>query len=309
MAKSRILAVATHIGRRAYRYKLSVISTFFVIFFVIPIFLYTLLGTYLANDPRLVPHAIRNARNVLLITAHPDDESLFFSPSILHNSEKPHVNRHLLVLSSGNFNGLGEHRRTETKASCAALGIRDDNCVILNDKDLQDNPRQWWDDSIIEKILGEYIKKWNIDLIITFDHYGVSGHVNHRSVSKGVKKFCDEHDHMPPIYTNQSKFLLRKYSSLFDLIPTSLPFSWRILEALIAPVPMGYETQVSTTEKPVPPPQGGDIYGDKALIVTDWGQYMQGRRAFKQHASQYSWDRVLYLIVSRYMWFNDLRRL
>lgn len=101
MAKSKILAAAAHIGRRAYRHKLSVISFFFVIFFIIPVFLYTLLGTILANDPRLVPHAIRNARNVLLITAHPDDESLFFSPSILQNSEKPHVNRHLLVLSSG----------------------------------------------------------------------------------------------------------------------------------------------------------------------------------------------------------------
>lgn len=106
MAKSKILAVATHLGRRAYRHKLSVLSVLFVIFFVIPIFLYTLLGTILANDPRLVPHAIRNARNVLLITAHPDDESLFFSPSILHNSEKTYVNRHLLVLSSGELPSL-----------------------------------------------------------------------------------------------------------------------------------------------------------------------------------------------------------
>lgn len=209
----------------------------------------------------------------------------------------------------GNFNGLGEHRRTETKASCAALGIRDHNCVILDNKDLQDNPRQWWDDSLVEKILEEHIKKWNIDLIITFDHYGVSGHVNHRSVSKGVKKFCDEHDHMPPVYANQSKFLLRKYSSLFDLIPTSVPFTWRILEALVRPVPKGYETHASSTEKPPPPPEGGDKYGNKALLVTDWGLYMQGRQAFKQHASQYSWDRVLYLIVSRYMWFNDLKRM
>lgn len=103
MAQSKILAVVTHIGRRAYRHKISVISIFFLIFFIIPVVLYTLLGTILANDPRLVPHAIRNARNVLLITAHPDDESLFFSPSILHNSDLPHVNRHLLVLSSGNW--------------------------------------------------------------------------------------------------------------------------------------------------------------------------------------------------------------
>lgn len=181
--------------------------------------------------------------------------------------------------------------------------------MILDNKELQDNPKQWWDDSLIEKLLGDYIKKWNVDLIITFDHYGVSGHVNHRSVSKGVKKFCEEHDHMPPVYVNKSKFLLRKYASLADLIPTSLPFTWRILEALVMPVPKGYETAVSAAENPFPAPEGGDKYGDKALLVTDWRQYSQGRKAFQQHASQYSWDRVLYLIVSRYMWFNDLRRL
>jgi LmbE family N-acetylglucosaminyl deacetylase len=38
---------------------------------------------------------------VLLITAHPDDESLFFTPSILYHVGHPHVTRHLLVLSSG----------------------------------------------------------------------------------------------------------------------------------------------------------------------------------------------------------------
>src|SRR5689334_15605010 len=110
------------------------------------------------------------------------DICLFYRLVIFPNDlfrERTLMNQH----SIGNFNGLGEHRRTETKASCAALGIRDDNCVILDNKDLQDNPRQWWDESIVESILGKYIKMWNIDLIITFDNYGVSGHVNHRSVS------------------------------------------------------------------------------------------------------------------------------
>jgi len=33
------------------------------------------------------------------------------------------------------------------------------------------------------------------------------------------------------------------------------------------------------------------------------------RDAFAQHPSQYTWDRHLYMIVSRYVWFNDLKRI
>lgn len=65
------------------------------------IFLYLLLAYYLAGDPRLVPHTIQQARNVLLVTAHPDDETLFFSPTILHGRDNPDVTRSLLVLSTG----------------------------------------------------------------------------------------------------------------------------------------------------------------------------------------------------------------
>jgi N-acetylglucosaminylphosphatidylinositol deacetylase len=95
------LVLGRQLGRRIARRKLCAISILFLITFVLPIFLYTLLAYVIAGDPRLVPHAIRNARNVLLITAHPDDECLFFSPSLLQSWGKPHVNRHLLVLSSG----------------------------------------------------------------------------------------------------------------------------------------------------------------------------------------------------------------
>ena len=95
------LVLGRQLGRRIARRKLCAISILLLITFVLPIFLYTLLAYVIAGDPRLVPHAIRNARNILLITAHPDDECLFFSPSLLQSWGKPHVNRHLLVLSSG----------------------------------------------------------------------------------------------------------------------------------------------------------------------------------------------------------------
>ena len=63
--------------------------------------LYLLLAYSLANDPRLVPIAFQDARSILLVTAHPDDETLFFSPTITYRRTDPDVKRSLLVISSG----------------------------------------------------------------------------------------------------------------------------------------------------------------------------------------------------------------
>lgn len=65
--------------------------------------LYFMLAYYLADDPRLVPDTFRYARRPILILAHPDDETLFFSPSILYHRHDPHVTRSLLVISSGKW--------------------------------------------------------------------------------------------------------------------------------------------------------------------------------------------------------------
>ncbi len=51
-----------------------------------------------------------------------------------------------------------------------------------------------------------------------------------------------------------------------------------------------------------------DSYQDKALVASTWNMYFKTREAFGSHGSQYSWDRNLYMIVSRYVWFNDLRK-
>ncbi|KAN0077483.1 putative deacetylase LmbE-like domain containing protein [Elaphomyces granulatus] len=191
-----------------------------------------------AGDPRLLPLAIRNARSVLLVVAHPDDECLFFGPSILNVwAEDRSVGRALLVLSSGDYDGLGEVRRKEVKESCDTLGVSTDRCVVLDHRDLQDDPKKWWKEAVVEGMLKKYVDSWHIDLIITFDEGGISGHINHKAVNAGVRKYISENEHHPPAYAVQTKMLPRKYSSLIDLIPTSLPFSLRILEALLFPPP------------------------------------------------------------------------
>jgi N-acetylglucosaminylphosphatidylinositol deacetylase len=50
------------------------------------------------------------------------------------------------------------------------------------------------------------------------------------------------------------------------------------------------------------------FFGDKAIVANTWHRYGMTRQAFAQHNSQYSWDRNLYMLFSRYVWFNDLKR-
>jgi len=64
-----------------------------------------------------------SSRNLLLVTAHPDDESLFFAPTILALANKPAVNLFHLCLTNGNAEGLGSIRKTELERSLDVLGL------------------------------------------------------------------------------------------------------------------------------------------------------------------------------------------
>ncbi|PYH42910.1 PIG-L family deacetylase [Aspergillus saccharolyticus JOP 1030-1] len=259
--------------------------------------LYVVLAYPLASDPRLVPAPLQRARHILLVTAHPDDETLFFSPTILYHRQHPEVTRALLALSSGNYNGLGDVRQDEIHRSCDRLGIARERCIVLDRGELQDNPKAWWDEDLIREQVAQYVQQWQIDLLYTFDDGGVSGHINHRAVSAGVRKFIHTTPNAPPVYMLQSTFLLRKYASLIDLPRTALPFAGRILRALM----LSPQQDPSLAQS--------DRYEEAALLVSSWETYRVARAAFAQHASQYSWDRVLYLVVSRYMWYNNLVRM
>ena len=62
----------------------------------------------------------------LLLTAHPDDECMFFAPTILALQEAPLLHPpklHSLCLSVGNADGLGDIRRRELEGSLEVLGI------------------------------------------------------------------------------------------------------------------------------------------------------------------------------------------
>jgi len=104
-------------------------------------------------------------------------------------------------------------------------------------------------------------------------------------------KYAATHAEAPVTYTLTTTALPRKYTFLGDLPLTALPFMWRIIEALSFPT--------HTAD----PKDGG-----RALVANTWHRYRLTREAFAQHPSQYTWDRHLYMVVSRYVWFNDLKK-
>jgi len=88
----------------------------------------------LVNAPTL--QAWHERTTAVLVTAHPDDECMFFTPTILNLRERG-VAVHVVCLSTGNFRGRGSLRRVELEKACATLDIRAACVHVIDDAALQ----------------------------------------------------------------------------------------------------------------------------------------------------------------------------
>ncbi|WAR64147.1 hypothetical protein PtB15_16B307 [Puccinia triticina] len=189
---------------------------------------------------------LTRADRIMLVVAHPDDECLFFSPTLLNllsprfvnrtefNSSTPHpqpqnnssedaqINlefprAHILSLSSGNADGLGIKRTREMRASCWAFGIPSPHCIVLDHPELPDSMSVWWPEDTIAEFVRLYVDLWDIDAIITFDHHGVSGHANHRAIAAALSRQVHSDPKFPMTFMLRSTWIFEKYTSLLSL--------------------------------------------------------------------------------------------
>ena len=74
-------------------------------------------------------------KRICLLIAHPDDEAMFFAPTILALT-RPETGNHvkILCLSTGNAVGLGETRKKELVKSGMTLGLRAEDDVFVVDR-------------------------------------------------------------------------------------------------------------------------------------------------------------------------------
>ena len=160
---------------------------------------------------RLIPPTeAKEKGNYLLVIAHPDDECLFFAPTLLSIRS----NSYLLCLSNGN-----NHRANELARSCEKLGIKEyriiDDQIHLKD----DQSKTWLTEAILPHV-EHSVRRWNISTIISFDSYGISGHRNHSSIYFALLELKSR-----PISINflslQSVPIYRKYLTAIEIIRLS----------------------------------------------------------------------------------------
>ncbi|KAJ2490728.1 hypothetical protein IWW37_002930 [Coemansia sp. RSA 2050] len=215
----------------------------------------------------------KKQKHVLFVTAHPDDECMFFSPTLAYLSRRSDVTVSLLCLTTGNHDQLGEVRKKELLKSAVTFGVTPDSVIIVDDQHLPDSPKKAWNLALVAKTVEAVVVAGDVDTIFTFDGRGVSGHQNHIAAYMGVKHMALTSQRFKfqriNVYALESVGLARKFSSILDTL-----FAF------------------------------GMAVGGGRMFVADLAAYSQGIQAMLMHESQLVWFRKLYLVFSRYMFIN-----
>lgn len=246
---------------------------------------------------------LRNKR-ILLLIAHPDDEAMFFAPTLLALT-RPELGNHvkILCLSSGDADGLGETRKKELVKSGLQLGVASkDDILVIEDRNFPDSMTVTWHPRLISNLLttafapkmssisAKDAPQTTVDAIITFDAHGISSHPNHKSLHDGAHTFLKAlmHRHSGwdcpiKLYTLTTTSILRKYMSVLDAPAT-------LVGAILAKKDLG--------EYPTP-----------LLFVSTPKGYRTAQGAMTTaHQSQMRWFRWGWIGAARYMVINDLKR-
>lgn len=208
---------------------------------------------------------------------------------------------------TGNADGLGETRKRELAKSGQILGLRKADDVFVVDKpEFPDSMTATWNSTAISSLLcsafapnlarsrsSDTAPTAAIDVLITFDAGGVSGHPNHISLYHGAKAFvaalvAGKPGWAPPVdlYTLTTLPLARKYTGFLDVLATLV--SWAI--------------GADKRDKKHP---GGLVFlsglAGQGSVTTAW------KAMISAHKSQMVWFRYGWIMLSRYMYINDLR--
>lgn len=233
--------------------------------------MFYILAAYLRPYARL--KQISPLSRVLFVVSHPDDETMFFGPTISTLCRNKDVGVFLLCMSTGDFRKQGKQRKTELYKACDLLGIPEENITILRCTKLRDDPSVRWREELVSEILLHHVEANSIDTIITFDRHGVSGHKNHGSLFNACAFLCME-NRLPPkckVLNLRSVNLLRKYSFIFDI-----PMSFLLC---------------------------------KVAYIASLNDWINVQKAMAAHYSQYVWYRKLYMVFSRYILINTYDQL
>ncbi|KAI0998767.1 hypothetical protein K3495_g9429 [Podosphaera aphanis] len=258
---------------------------------------------YITGCVRTQLPLLRNKRICLLI-AHPDDEAMFFAPTLLALT-RPALRNHVRVLcfSSGDQEGLGTIRKIELVKSCMLLGLEKETDIsVIESREFPDSMTVSWDAKSIGNLLSttftsspeisvksKALLAPSIDVLITFDSVGISSHPNHISLYHGAKYFISLLFQMLPdrkcpvsLYTLTSVTIFRKYLLFIDNMITMVTLAFRKKEKEDNP--------------------------SSLLFLSELRQISRAQKAMTTcHKSQMKWYRWAWIFWSRYMSVNSLQ--
>ncbi|CAH6718738.1 N-acetylglucosaminyl-phosphatidylinositol de-N-acetylase [[Candida] jaroonii] len=227
---------------------------------------------------------------IYYIISHPDDEVMFFSPSIIELSKPQYNNRLKLVcLSKGNsIEEMGPIRESELIKSAEILGFDVSDVSIF---DFKDGMNESWSHVDIYKTLDSVVIDDSKDkVIITFDEFGVSNHPNHISTHFGVLKYCQQNN--IKLFNLKSLNFLEKYS--FTLLTNIELFINNCLKLVLSYLNFNINISFNNSSNSI------KYYSDLNMLSLSYASMMFG------HFSQMVWFRYGWLFLSRYLTYNNL---
>lgn len=234
---------------------------------------------------------------IYFVIAHPDDEVMFFLPSLIELTRPNyHNNVHLLCLSVGDaeHKSMGPIRSDELRRSAQIMGIKPSNVVVT---DLfKDGMQEKWDSASVEVVLKKYVKP-NKAKLITFDDNGISGHPNHISLFHGALRFVESHQ------KQHTELLVLKSVNFFEKYSLTLLTNIELLVHHVSRLVFGKLFKVNVNISFFKLNVGKktyQFYSNLNMLSVSYAAMAAG------HYSQMVWFRYGWLIFSRYLNHNQL---
>ena len=256
-------------------------------------------------------------KKVMLVISHPDDEAMFFGPTLESLKKTTNVitttKVFCICLSNGNASGLGQTRAKELKKSTLEV-FKLDGCVIAESEDLQDGMENAWPLEEIANVVHECVQHYSPDVILTFDERGVSKHPNHVQTHRGVMRFIVEaklgaipnaeytEENVPEVWVLETMPFYRTFMGAMDY--------WASVITTTTRKKKGSKNTSNESSNS----NSSSLAAGASSTSSSWVMFCSRNpslvlEAMRTHATQWVWYRKLYVAFSRYSLLNTLRRM
>ncbi|GEQ68619.1 hypothetical protein JCM33374_g2287 [Metschnikowia sp. JCM 33374] len=249
------------------------------------------------------PLPIRDS-TIYFVIGHPDDEVMFFSPSLVELAKPKHNNRvRLLCFSKGDAADVsfGAIRSQELRHSARIVGLEPQDVVVMDN--YKDGMDVKWGPHDVARSLHEQIGEAGQSpktVLITFDEQGVSNHPNHIALYHGCKEYFNTYVKSrgtSRLYVLKSLNFWEKYS--FTLLTNAELLVDLVSKFFLNTLKINIHISFfnSYTGRSL---SSIKFYSDLNMLSLSYAAMAYG------HYSQMVWFRYGWLMFSRYLTFNHL---